>query len=130
MLDKRKLEEAINLTYPGLTMLYRDAILSNHYLDAFEFEHGTNWGLCIMQKDSFFKVLDIYKKQNKTQITLLHLPDQYWKLFRNVVMDLDTELIAYVRKSFDKHITGTPVPELAKKDWMDDKGNLFHLPTL
>lgn len=43
------------------------------------------------------------KKQNKTQITLLHLPNQYWKLFRNVVMDLDTELIAYVRKSFDSN---------------------------
>lgn len=69
----------------------------------------------------------------------MHLLDKNWKLFRNVIIDIDTELIAYVRKSFDKHITGTPVPELAKKDWlercnfpleMDDKGNFFHLPTL
>ena len=156
MLDKDLLEKAVNDTYPGITMLYRDAnlgdlanlyknemiikekafvdaslrgggiitthryaILSNHFMDASEFEHGTNWGLCIMQKDSYFKVIDIYKKNGKTQITLLHLLNQYWELFKNTVINLDEELIEYTRNSFNKHLKNDPVLELTTDVWLD-----------
>lgn len=167
------MEDIINLTYPGLTMLYRDvnlgelgsrykkdmiirekaftdasnrgggiitthrfAILSNHYMDAAEFEHGTNWGLCIMQRESHFKILDVYKLQEKTQITMLHLPEEQWEFFQNTEINLDKEVVEYARKRFDECLAAEPVLELTTEDWlkrcsfplgMDDNGNLFSL---
>ena len=65
----------------GIVTTHRFAVSFNHYMDASEFEQGTDWGLCIMQKDSRFKVLNVYKKNEKTLITLLHLSEEYWKFF-------------------------------------------------
>lgn len=169
----RIMEEIMNKSYPGLTMLYRDAnlgdfgdlykkgmiireraftdaskkgggiitthrfaIFSNNYLDASGFEQDTNWGLCIIQKGSYFKVLDIYERHGKTQIALLHLPEQYWWFFANVETNLDEQVVEYARKRFDECINTAPVPELALDNWlarcsfplgMDDEGNFFPL---
>ena len=58
----------------GMVTSHRYAILSNHMGDFREYEHGTNWGLFVA-KHSHFKVIDIYEYNGKTQILLLHLPD-------------------------------------------------------
>jgi hypothetical protein len=171
--EKKAIEQIINITYPGVTMLYRDAnlgsiaklykedmiikeraftdasrrgggmitthryvILSNCYMDASEFEKGSNWGLCIMQSGSHFKVLDVYSKQEKTQVTLLHLPEKHWEVFTNVKTNLDEQLVLYTRKRFDELLTSPPVAELATDKWlercsfplgMDTKGNFYPL---
>lgn len=168
-----KIEQILNMTFPGLVMLYRDAnlgslgdlyqvgmiirekgftdascrggglvtshrfaILSNHAFDASEHEHGTHWGLRILQRDSYFKVLDVYKQQEKTLISLLHLPAEYWQFFRNVRTNLDEQVIASARKRFDEHLSAAPIQDLAQDDWlercrfplgMSDSGNLFPL---
>ncbi len=168
-----KIEEILNMTFPGLSMLYRDAnlgalgdlysagliirergftdasnrggnlvtthrfaILSNHYLDAASFEHGTHWGLCIMERGSYYKVLDVYHQQEKTQITLLHLPGQHWQFFENISTNLDEQVVETARKRFDEHLSTVPIAELAQDDWlqrcrfplgMDDNGALFPL---
>ena len=170
-MNEKELEQIINASYSGLTMLYRDvslssiakqykkgmiikeraftdaskraggmitthryAILSNRYLDASELEEGTNWGLCIMQHGSHFKVLDIYTKQDKTQITLLHLPEEHWRVFINYNTNLDEGLVLYARERFNELLTAPPVKELTTDFWlkrcsfplgMDFKGN-FH----
>ena len=56
----------------GMVTTHRYSILSNHMVDLVLAEHGTNWGLCIANRDSHFKVLDIYEHEGKTQILLLH----------------------------------------------------------
>ena len=71
----------------GMVTSHRYAILSNHMGDFREYEHGTNWGLFVAKNNSHFKVIDIYEHNGKTQILLLHLPDdKRWKLFDNVYM--------------------------------------------
>lgn len=45
----------------GMVTSHRFAILSNHMADFSEFEHETNWGLCVANRDSYFKVLDVYQ---------------------------------------------------------------------
>lgn len=51
-------------------------------LDISEYEQGTNWGLCVADHESRFKVLDVYEYEGKTQITLLHLlDDDRWRIF-------------------------------------------------
>ena len=121
----------------GMVTTHRYSILSNHMGNLSAFEHGTNWGLCVAQHDSHFKVLDVYEYKNRTQILLLHLPDDgRWKMMENVEFDIEKQLIQKSRQRFENKSVQDPAPELATKEWlsrcaspigMDDHGNLFPL---
>ena len=121
----------------GMVTTHRYAILSNHMPSLAAFEHGTNWGLHVAQHGSHFKVLDVYEYLGRTQILLLHLPDDdRWKMLRNVKFDLEDNLISTSRARFEIKSVVDPVPELVKEDWqarcaeplgMDMNGNLFEL---
>ena len=173
MYTENLMEDIINMTYPGLTMLYRDvnlgnlhdsyekgmiirekgftdaskrgggiitthryAIFSNRYMDAGEYEHGSNWGLCIIQSGSYFKILDIYEECGKTNITLLQLPEQHWQFFKTNQVNIDQQVIDYSRKRFLECLIAKPILELTSKSWldrcsfplgMDNDGKLFSL---
>ena len=124
----------------GMMTTHRIAILSNHMSDLREFEHGTNWGLFVANRDSHFKVLDVYEYNKKIQILLLHLPnDTRWKLFENNRFSLEENLIQTSRERFmNKSILET-CPELATRDWiercafpigMNHEGSLYDLDIL
>lgn len=124
----------------GMITTYRFAILSNHMADFSEYEHGTNWGLFVARHNAHFKVLDVYEYQGRTQILLLHLPDDSrWKLFENVKLSLEDQIIEDSRKRFENKSVQEPVPELSTKEWLDrcsaplgmnDAGELFDLDPL
>lgn len=119
----------------GMITTHRYAILSNHMIDISAMEHGTNWGLCVANRDSRFKVLDIYEYEGKTQILLLHLPEDYrWKYFENTKFSIEDDLIRDSRERFKNKCLTEPVPELATQEWldrcsfpigMDEEGNFF-----
>ncbi len=121
----------------GMVTTHRYAILSNHMANLGAFEHGTNWGLFVANRNAHFKVLDVYGCRGRTQILLLHLPDDArWKLFENLSFSIEEQLIAASRQRFESKAFLPPVPELAKEDWiarcacplgMDDAGKLFDL---
>ena len=103
----------------GMVTTHRFAILSNHMADLGPFEHGTNWGLYIAKRNAHFKILDIYEYQGRTQILLLHLPDDHrWKLFENVKLNLEDQIIEDSRKRFENKSVQDPLPELAKEEWL------------
>jgi hypothetical protein len=102
----------------GLATTHRFAILSNHYIDLNEFEHGTNWGLFVCKRNSHFKILDVYKLEGKTQITLLHL-DRDWRLFENTLSNVADEIVQMSRERFQKKYALPPVPELATREWLE-----------
>lgn len=121
----------------GMVTTHRFAILSNHMADFGPYEHDTNWGLFVARRNAHFKILDIYEYQGRTQILLLHLPDDNrWKLFENVKINLEDQIIEDSRKRFENKSVQDPVPELAKEDWlarcasplgMNDDGAFFDL---
>ena len=121
----------------GMVTTHRFAILSNHMIDFGLFEHGTNWGLWVARNSSHFKVLDVYSHRGKTQILLLHLPnDERWKVFQNAEFSIEEQLKEKSRQRFVIKSESDPVPELSKKEWldrcaaplgMDEGGNLFAL---
>ena len=121
----------------GMVTTHRFSILSNHMADLGPYEHDTNWGLFVARRNAHFKILDIYEFQGRTQILLLHLPDDNrWKLFENVKINLEDQIIEDSRKRFENKSVQDPVPELAKKDWlarcasplgMSDDGAFFDL---
>ena len=124
----------------GMITTHRFAILSNHMADLREYEHDTNWGLFVARNNAHFKVLDIYEYQGRTQILLLHLPDDNrWKMFKNVQLSIEEQLIEDSRKRFEDKSVQEPVPELIKENWLDrcsaplgmsDAGELFDLDPL
>ena len=78
----------------GMVTTHRFAILSNQMMDLSLLEHGTGWGLCVAQAGSHFKVLDVYETQGKTQILLLHLPDDdRWRVFENMTSNIEAQVI-------------------------------------
>ncbi len=104
----------------GMVTSHRYSILSNHMADLSAFEHGTNWGLCVGQSGSHFKVLDIYDFRGKTQILLLHLPDDdRWKLFEDVSFSIEEQIIQSSRQRFENKAFSDPIPELTSDAWLD-----------
>ena len=104
----------------GMVTTHRYIILSNHMGNLAQFENGTNWGLCVAQKDSHFKVLGQHTYKDKHAIILLHLPDDdTWKLFKNVNISIDQQLLDMAIQRFEAKCELPPVPELAAQQWLD-----------
>jgi hypothetical protein len=119
----------------GLLTSHRFAILSNHFVDFNFTEQGTNWGLFVCKRNSYFKIIDIFKIDEKTQISLLHLDDN-WTLFENNSSNVEEDIIKISRERFKNKVNSPPIPELATKRWLerlinpigiDQKNNYFPL---
>lgn len=104
----------------GIATTYRFAIFSNHMADLSEFEHGTNWGLCVAAPESRFKVIDVYEHEGKTQIALLHLlDDDRWRIFTNAEFKMPGLDVDGIRARFEARCSQDPIPELVTKEWLD-----------
>ena len=102
----------------ALLTTHRFAILSNRFVDIGYFEHGTNWGLHVCKRNSYFKIIDVFKIEDKTQISLLHL-DENWKLFENNSSNVEEDIIKMSQERFNKKVFSQPIPELASKRWLE-----------
>ena len=121
----------------GMVTTHRYAILSNHMVDFSLFVPDNRQGLCVAKNGAHFQVLDVYSYQGKTQILLLHLPDdERWELFENVHFSMIDQLIETSRQRFQIKAFSEPIPELCEPEWlercsaplgMDEAGNLFPL---
>jgi hypothetical protein len=69
--------------------------------------------------NSYFKVLDIYKIGDKTQIFLLHIPAKGLHYFENVSSNLDEDIIQKARQSFDTRIQQEPLADLLEPFWVE-----------
>ncbi|WP_165062080.1 hypothetical protein [Adlercreutzia sp. ZJ154] len=104
----------------GMATTHRFAIFSNHMVDLSEYEHGTNWGLCVATPESRFKVIDIYECEGKTQIALLHLlDDERWRIFANAEFRMPGLDVGDIRARFEMRCSQEPIPELATEEWLD-----------
>ncbi|HRB54276.1 MAG TPA: hypothetical protein PLD87_11430 [Bacteroidia bacterium] len=81
------------------------------------------WELHTINCESFFKVLDVYKKDNTTQVFLLHIPSSGVALFSRADFllgeeNLEEQMIARARKSFDDKAAGPVYSELEEEEWI------------
>ena len=119
----------------GMKTSHRITILSNHMADFRDLEENTDWGLFVANHGAHFKVLDVYQYQGKTQILLLHLPDdERWKLFEKITLSIEEQLIKDCRERFENKCIREVIPELNTEEWlrrcslpigMDLDGNLY-----
>ena len=91
-------------------------------------------GHSLLDDNSFFKVLDIQKIKDKTQIFLLNIPGNSLTLFKNSSSNLEEEIIEKARQKFINKIDSALIPQLQTDNWtertkspigMSDLGELF-----
>ena len=95
-----------------------------------------DFGLCMISSGSYFKVIDICSNGNKTQVSLLHIPQMAIEFFTSFKTNYEEYIVEQSRENFLKKIEMEPVPELEDEEWvervkpplgMDDEGNFFEL---
>ena len=103
----------------------RFIIASNKAAPLYQINPDTErWKLHTINANSYFKVLDIYKKHNQTQLFLLHIPAKGIDFFRNTVLkigeeNLEEQIIKKSRISLDQKMEMDIIPELEEKSWLE-----------
>ncbi|MEP6806643.1 MAG: hypothetical protein ABI892_19100 [Flavobacterium sp.] len=119
----------------GLSSNFRYLIASAHAKDISKFNpDSVKNGHFLLDSIAYFKVLDIQKIENKTQVFLLNIPDNSISLLKNSTSNLEEEIIEKARKKFKDKIHSALIPELQTEDWklrtksplgMNENGELF-----
>jgi hypothetical protein len=119
----------------GLSGNLRYLIASSEARDLSKFNpDSVKNGHSLLDDNSFFKVLDIQKVKNKTQIFLLNIPGNSLPLFKNSTSNLEEEITEKARRKFIDKIDSVSIPELQTEDWkektklplgMNEIGELF-----
>jgi len=119
----------------GLSQNCRYLIASSDARDLSKFNPASvKNGHALLDDNSFFKVLDIQKVNNKTQIFLLNIPGNSLTLFKNSTSNLEEEITEKARQKFITKIDSALIPELQTEDWkertkspigMSDNGEFF-----
>jgi len=119
----------------GLSSNLRYLIASAHAKDLSKFNpDSAKIGHFLLDSISYFKVLDIQKIGDKTQVFLLNIPDNSISLFKNSSSNLEEEIIEKAQKRFREKIDLPFVLELQTEEWkertksplgMDESGKLF-----
>ena len=119
----------------GLSGNFRYLIASTNAKDISKFNpESAKIGHFLLDEITFFKVLDIHKIENKTQVFLLHIPDNSLSLFKNSTSNIEEEITEKARQKFISKINSSLIPELQTEDWkertkspigMSEDGELF-----
>ncbi|OIV43531.1 hypothetical protein [Flavobacterium johnsoniae] len=119
----------------GLSNNIRYLIASAHPKDLSKFNpDSAKIGHFLLDTIAYFKVLDIQKIGDKTQVFLLNIPDNSLSLFKNSTSNLEEEIIEKAQKRFREKIDLPLIPELQTQEWkertklplgMSESGELF-----
>ncbi|MWB93560.1 hypothetical protein GON26_04255 [Flavobacterium sp. GA093] len=119
----------------GLSGNVRYLIASAHVKDLSKFNpDSAKMGHFLLDSIAYFKVLDIQKTGNKTQIFLLNIPDNSLSLFKNSTSNLEEEITEKARKKFIDKIDSDLIPQLQTEDWkartkspigIDENGKIY-----
>ncbi len=122
----------------GPTTNLRYLIASAYGRDLSMFDpKAAKFGLILISSGAYFKVLDVYEKNGKTQILLLNIPETGIELFSSTTTNVEHQVIEKARQNFDEKISAEPITALSTDEWkertqfpigMDDKGQFFGLP--
>lgn len=78
------------------------------------------YGPTIIQRDSFFKVLDVYTVEGHVQITLVHIPEELIPyLHIPELNETEEEIVEAARTNFEESLNAPTVPALAESYWLE-----------
>ena len=118
----------------GMVKNCRYLIASSNWRDLSRLNPDSELGHAVIQSGSLFKVLDIQKENEKTQILLLNIPQEGVELFSNSKIDIENKIIEKGIEIFSKNLSAAPLEELQSDYWisrtsfpvgMNHKADLF-----
>ena len=102
----------------------RFIIASSKAAPLYKFNPETEkWGLHVINCNSFFKVLDVYRTEEITQIFIIHIPYKGIELFKNSVIqigeeDFEEEIIIKSRLSLEQKLNLESPTALNEREWL------------
>ena len=119
----------------GLGKNLRYAIASNKAVNMGQINPDVaKFGFNLISAPSYYKVLDIYKVGEQTQILLLHFDEKYLEIFKSTKSNIEEKVVGMGKESLDKKIQMKPSEILNGNDWsqrtqfpigMSDNGDFF-----
>lgn len=119
----------------GLSSNLRYAIASNKAVNMSQVNPDVaKYGFHLISAPSYYKVLDMYKIGEQTQILLLHFDEKFKSIFSETTSNIEEKVIGMGRDSFDKKIQLKPNDVLHEDEWrertqfpigMSDNGEFF-----
>jgi hypothetical protein len=119
----------------GLSSNFRYLIASSSGKDLSAFNpDSAKTGHILLSSNAYFKILDIKKIENKTQIFLLNIPEKSIEFFKSATSNIEEDITEKARQSFIDKINSDLIPELQSEDWkertkfpigMNDNGEMF-----
>jgi len=119
----------------GLTANMRYLVASALAVDLAPFgPDSAAWEHVLLKAGSYFKVIDVYRIGEKTQITLLNIPEELVPVAKAVDPDADQGLVKQARQQFEEDLESPPAAALQTNEWkkrtaaplgMSDSGELF-----
>jgi hypothetical protein len=120
----------------GLATNFRYMIASAFGKDLSAFDPtAAQFGLIVLTTDAYFKVLDIYKIGDKTQVLLLNIPERAVDFFKSATINIEEDVTSKARKRFEQLVNAEPVEVLQTPGWtmrtklpigMSDTGEMFY----
>ena len=78
------------------------------------------YGPAIIQRDAFFKVLDVYRPRGHAQITLLHIPEELIGHLQTPELgEIEIEMVEAARANFEENLAKPAVPALTEEEWLE-----------
>ncbi|MDR1577626.1 MAG: hypothetical protein LBT86_05290 [Deltaproteobacteria bacterium] len=118
----------------GPTANHRFAIFSNHM---FQYPDPENYGLVVASENSKFKVIGRHDNDKVHWIILLHLlDDDYWRVFLDLDVPFDSELVKNCVDWLKIKSQNPVIPELSRTEWLtlcqkplglDERGQFYPL---
>lgn len=130
VIDKYRLKKIFrSKTFVDVTNIKSKPVLSCRFLIAsckaaplYKFNPATEkWGLHTINCNSYFKVLDVYKQANITQILLLHIPIKgvdYFSQETQETAELEQKLILEAKNDFIQNINADILPGFQDQEWI------------
>lgn len=94
------------------------------------------YGPAIIQRDAYFKVLDVHHQDGHAQITLLHIPEELIPYLRTSELnEIEKEMVEAARRNFEENLDAPVVAALTETRWlervefplgMSENGDLFY----
>ncbi|MFK7747224.1 MAG: hypothetical protein AB8B65_02410 [Kordia sp.] len=120
----------------GMHANLRYAIASNKAVNMAQVNPEVRkFGFHLIAAPSHYKVLDIYKIDEQTQVLLLHFDKKFEAIFSETNSNIEEKVIGMGRQSLDKKIQMEPNKALHENEWtqrtqfpigMSDTGNFFY----
>lgn len=106
--------------FGGIAGNLRYVIASKHGNDLSKLSpDAAQYGHVVLSNNSYFKVLDVVRKNNKTQILLLEILPDSIEYFTKNTPDFENILITNTRENFEMNSHLQVLPELNTLDWRE-----------